>query len=717
MEILAPVGTLENLKIAIAHGADAVYFSAGQFNARAKCQDINLDNLKECVNFAHLFNVKVYLTVNTIIKNSEINNLIKFLDCAVNAKVDAFIIQDLAVYYILKNRYSDVVIHASTQMGVHNLDGAKFLEKLGFKRVVLARETTLEDIKLIHKYTNLEIEYFVQGALCVAFSGNCYLSSIENNKSGNRGECLQLCRLKYSAFDDNKEVKDGYLLSPSDLCLIKKLNELENAGVCSLKIEGRLRRGAYVAQAIDSYKKALFTNVNLDEEIEKSKKVFNRGNYNQGKYLYCDKDVINPIFQNHIGVNIGKVTSVKPFKNLYKICICSKNHEIVLNDGLKFINGNNQVSVGVGNVDKNGNKYTIYSIKKPSVDCDVYLTCDYKQEEYLCNKQRKLKVDVVVNLISGEFAHIQLCCNNIKVDYYGDKVDTAKSCPLSCENVKNTFNKINDTNFEIANIKINLSNAFVVKSKLNSYKRQAFMLLQEKIIENYNKNIKSKIKNEFSLENINKKYTEKKENYYIFNDKNQIKNINSENNIFIYSPLNYQNEIIKKEINLIPKNYELYLNLPTVANYKDIEIIDEILKENSRFVGVMINNYWGMKYCKKYKTILSYTMNIANDIAKNILLEYADDFIQTIEPKLAKDFFSGVAYSGKASLMTFVHCPQKTCFKKQCSKDCVFNNITYKSESGKSYQIRRTKIAYCYFELLKNLYINNNQARQCKDLR
>ncbi len=717
MEILAPVGTLENLKIAIAHGADAVYLSAGKFNARAKCQEINLNNLKECVDYAHLFNVKVYLTVNTIVKNNEINDLIELLDCAINSKVDAFIIQDLAVYYILKNRYAGAVIHASTQMGVHNYDGAKFLEELGFKRVVLSRETTLDDIKQIHEKTNLEIEYFVQGALCVAFSGNCYLSSIENNASGNRGECLQLCRLKYSALCNDREVKNGYLLSPSDLCLIKKLKDLENAGVCSLKIEGRLRRGAYVAQTIDSYKRALFNGANLNKEIDLLKKVFNRGDYNQGKYLYGNKDVINSSFQNHIGVKIGNVTSVKPFKNLYKISIFSKYHTIVSNDGLKFINGSNQISVGVGNVEKNGNIYTIYSTKNPKVGSDVYLTCDYENEEKLCNIKAKLKASVIVDLISGNSAHINLLCNGTEIDFYGDIVENAKSCPLNNDDIEKTFNKINDTNFEIENIKINTSNAFVVKSKLNDYKRQAFKLLQEKIIENYNKKITSKITDVNCLKKIKNINIKTTQNYYIFNDKTQILNMDSKNNIFIYSPLNYENEKIKKEIDLIPQNYKLYLNLPTVSNHIDIKIIDEILVQNSRFVGVMINNYWGMKYCKKYETVLSYFLNIANDIAKNVLLQYADDFIKTIEPSLAQHFDLGLSYSGKASLMTFVHCPQKTCFNKQCAKDCAFNNLTYKSENGKNYEIRRTRIFNCYFELLKYISCNEKHTRKCIDLR
>ena len=321
MEILATVGNLENLKVAVMHGADAVYFSAGKFNARAKCQEINESNLIECVNFAHTFGVKVYLTVNTIVKDEELDDLFDTLKKAVEAKVDAFIVQDLAVYKILKENFSGAVIHASTQMGIHNLDGALFLQSLGFSRVVLSRETTLADIKEIHEKTNLEIEYFIQGALCVAFSGNCYFSSLEKNASGNRGECLQLCRLPYVALSNGEPIKEGYLLSPRDLCLIKNLKELEDAGVCSLKIEGRLRRAGYVAHTIDTYKKALSSSVNIEKECENLKKVFSRGDFNYGEYLNMGKDIIYPDFQNHMGIKIGKVKLFIPLfeaKKLFK---------------------------------------------------------------------------------------------------------------------------------------------------------------------------------------------------------------------------------------------------------------------------------------------------------------------------------------------------------------------------------------------------------------
>jgi putative protease len=171
-------------------------------------------------------------------------------------------------------------------MGIHNLKGAKFLESLGFSRVILSREAKLEDIKHIKENTKLEIEYFVQGALCVAFSGNCYLSSLKNGNSGNRGKCLQLCRLPYTAIANNKEIRKGYFLSPSDLCLIENLEMLSKAGITSFKIEGRLKRASYIAQTVKSYRKAidyLEENKKLDfkKEIEEIKAIFSRGNLTQ----------------------------------------------------------------------------------------------------------------------------------------------------------------------------------------------------------------------------------------------------------------------------------------------------------------------------------------------------------------------------------------------------------------------------------------------------
>lgn len=248
VEILAPCGDMTTLKVAVTNGADAVYLGMGKFNARMKAENFGT-TLEEAVNYCHLFGVKVYVTLNTLVRDEEVSEWMAQVDEIVRVGVDAVIIQDFGMANLLRETYPDLELHASTQMGIHNVEGAKFLEGLGFKRVVLARETTLEDIKTIRRETTLDIEYFVQGALCVAFSGNCYLSHYQGDGSGNRGECKQLCRLPYFAENKGKKMGGGYFLSPADLCLIRNLKMLAEAGVTSFKIEGRLRRPGYVGVA------------------------------------------------------------------------------------------------------------------------------------------------------------------------------------------------------------------------------------------------------------------------------------------------------------------------------------------------------------------------------------------------------------------------------------------------------------------------------------
>ena len=304
LEVLSPVGDEKSFFCAINNGADAIYLGLKNFNARDKAQNFNTDNLRDYVKYAHLHNVKVYVTVNTILIDDEISQLIEMIEGATKAKVDAFIVQDLGVAKVLKNSFKNINLHASTQMGIHNLEGAKIAEKLGFSRIVLSRETSLEDIKEIKEKTNLEIEYFVQGALCVCFSGNCYYSSLNFNESGNRGRCLQPCRLIHTAFSENEEVNKGYLLSTTDLCFINKLKQLVDIGICSFKIEGRLRRPAYVAYMTKIYseaKKAILKNekFNTNEILENIKKLFFRGQYNAGLYLQESNSnkIINQDFQ------------------------------------------------------------------------------------------------------------------------------------------------------------------------------------------------------------------------------------------------------------------------------------------------------------------------------------------------------------------------------------------------------------------------------------
>ena len=294
MELLSPAGDLKSFYAAVYNGADAVYLGLKSFNARIKADNFTTENIQQIVEFAHIYNVKVYVTINILIKDNEVNEFLDIVKACVQANVDAFIIQDLGMAKLLLDNFQNIVLHASTQMGIHNLSGAKVLEEFGFKRVVLARETKLSDIQLIKAQTNLEIEYFIQGALCVAFSGNCYLSSLKNGNSGNRGKCLQLCRLPYKVFDGTKVITDGYFLSAKDLCLMKQFKELSAAGVDCLKIEGRLKRASYVAQVTRSYRQVIdnFDSICIEKEKAKISELFSRGKFNEDAYLKNNFQII-----------------------------------------------------------------------------------------------------------------------------------------------------------------------------------------------------------------------------------------------------------------------------------------------------------------------------------------------------------------------------------------------------------------------------------------
>ena len=365
-EVLSPAGDFESLKAAINNNANAVYLGLSDFNARRSAVNFNKDNLRSAVELAHLYNVKVYVTLNTIIKDTEYPSLLEVVKYAIESKVDAFIVQDLGVARILNKNFKGIVMHASTQMGCNNLYSAKVIEKLGFSRVTLARETRLEDIKLIKDNTNLEIEYFVQGALCISYSGNCYLSSFLLNESGNRGRCKQLCRYEYKV---NNNTDKGYYLSARDQSLIYEMKRLMDSGVTSFKIEGRMRHPGYVATATNAYStiiKSIESNNDIDyKAIEHNlMEAFSRGKYIHHSYLEnsTPDNIVNSKFQNHHGVRIGKVINSRRFKDIYEILIES-NHKLNTGDGLKIIKDNKEVcSLGVGNFNElYNNRYSIYS--------------------------------------------------------------------------------------------------------------------------------------------------------------------------------------------------------------------------------------------------------------------------------------------------------------------------------------------------------------------
>ena len=258
MELLAPAGNAAALRAAVQSGADAVYIGGTAFGARQSAENFTADDMKRWTDYCHLYGTDVHVTVNTLIKERELNALTDYVKQLNAALVDAVIVQDLGAANIIKNICPDIALHASTQMSVTTLDEINALEKMGFSRVVLARELSAREIERICKSTSLEIEVFVHGAICQCYSGRCLMSSILGGRSGNRGRCAQPCRLPYELTDrEHKTLKSGYLLSPKDMALIDELGTLNDIGVKSLKIEGRLKRAEYVSSVVGVYRKYL----------------------------------------------------------------------------------------------------------------------------------------------------------------------------------------------------------------------------------------------------------------------------------------------------------------------------------------------------------------------------------------------------------------------------------------------------------------------------
>ena len=284
IEVLAPAGTIESLYAAINKGADAVYLGGNKFSARAYASNFDNENMQKAIDYAHSYGVKIYVTINTILKENEIEEAVRYVGYLYEIGADALIIQDLGLFKRIKEEYPDLELHASTQMTIHNGEAAIYFKEKGFHRLVLSREMTIEEIKHISTDLNIETEMFVHGAICVSYSGQCLMSSIIGGRSGNRGRCAQPCRMEYTLKGEKSGEQKGHLLSPKDMCTIDDVKDIVESGTHSLKIEGRMKRPEYVAGVVDNYRKAvdkvLFkTKYNVQEGKGQLLQLFNRSGF------------------------------------------------------------------------------------------------------------------------------------------------------------------------------------------------------------------------------------------------------------------------------------------------------------------------------------------------------------------------------------------------------------------------------------------------------
>ena len=276
-EILAPAGSMESMMAAVNSGADAVYFGYGPFNARRNAKNFDQDSFRQMARYCKARGVKMYMTLNTLVFDREMEALKESVRAACENGVDAILVQDLGVMHLLRQWAPDIPLHASTQMAVHNVSGAKQLQEMGFSRVVLAREMSAKEIRAVVEQVPVETEIFVHGALCMCLSGQCYMSSLIGERSGNRGLCAQPCRLPFrSGRGDN-----GYALSLKDLTLVDRIQELRELGVDSLKIEGRMKRPEYVSAAVSGFRQALAGETPNMEQLQAA---FSRSGFTRGYF-------------------------------------------------------------------------------------------------------------------------------------------------------------------------------------------------------------------------------------------------------------------------------------------------------------------------------------------------------------------------------------------------------------------------------------------------
>lgn len=649
MKLLSPAGDFESLKMAVFYGADEVYLGVKDFNAR-NIEGFSLNSLREAVDI--------------LFSNSELQQALNLVVDAFNLGVDAFIIQDLGLASLISKNYPEICIHASTQMGLHNLEGVQFAKKLGFSRVVLSRETPLDEIKRIKQNCDIEIEYFAQGALCVSFSGNCYLSSYLCGASGNRGKCKQLCRLPYKLFDGNKKLAEGYLLSAKDFCMADRLQDLKDAGVDAIKIEGRARRPYYVAVATREYRKALD---GKPADISELKLAYNR-DFTPG-YFDGNGNIISN-YKNHIGVQIGKITKVVLGKNFNEIFISSRQNiapKSTIKTFDRFVEKNTLTLFDIKEVGKN--LYRATTTQNVESGLQVNLIID-ASKNYVEKFMRKIEIDLKIQAVAGKNLRAEFVLNNKTYVVEGEKCEEAQNQPLNQHEIINNFSK---NSYFSPRLFIETKNAFVPKQKLNEFRRNVYEKIFEIKTENNNKKL-NKIKIDTNV------LTKGFEDFEITQNSSGIYH----NKNVIYSPEIYDISDIQNFVkNCLKQNKVPYLDTPNFALKNDIELLKNIIEKTH--INIVANNYYALAFLAQ--KVAGVGLNVFNNVSANVL----DMPVICAEgegfPKMPAPF------------MTLRHCPMKSHLHANCSNCPYHEGYYYVLESGKTLKLTRKKLSTCTFYL------------------
>lgn len=703
IELLAPVGSMEALYAAVQNGANAVYLGGKLFNARQYASNFDFEELKEAVEYAHLRNVKVYVTTNILIDNKEMEEVIDYVKFLYEIDVDGIIVQDLGLAKLVKELIPDIEVHGSTQMTINNLEGAEFLHDMGFTRVVLARETPINEIRYIHENTPIELEAFIHGALCVSYSGQCLMSSMIGGRSGNRGKCAQPCRMPSSIVDkEGNLVKDWdkkYVLSTRDLNTLDSIEDIVKSGIISLKIEGRMKRPEYVSTVVRAYKKALdegAKNITLEDKDD-VEQIFNRG-FTKG-LMFGDfgREFISLDRPDNRGVLVGKVTRV----DKYKVYITLEKN-ITAGDGLEFESAKGE-HIGI-KAPFDGKKGTTMNLEKPGYilkDSLVYKTSSLE----LLNRAKasyqdeniKNPIDMEINIEIGKKPKLMVMYKENMIIEEGDSlVEKSQKISLSEEKVIEQLSKLGDTTYYLNNINVNIEDgAFLPLSALNSLRREA--------VEELNKIVKQ---TSYRKPIDNNLYKENKKNVF------QLKRTNKEIDNKISIRVNTLEQFNQLDLNkldriylgfytgledVIPKikdyNKEVYLWTDKILYKKDLDNIGNIIEPIEKSLdGVSVSNLGTLKYIKD-----RFNLKIHGDIGLNAFNSFTLNYLSsiglasaTLSPELnlgqikdinlyANNITESIVY-GYLPVMVTKHCPMS--LVKGCKDDKNCSNCNFAKGYG-----------------------------------
>jgi putative protease len=702
-ELLAPAGNMDCLKAAILAGCDAVYLGGNMFGARSFANNFDYDELKEAVNYAHEYGVKVYVTTNTLIYENEVERFTEYVSYLNSIHVDAIIMQDIGMMDKMRKEFPDMEIHASTQMHIHNEEGVKLVKELGLTRAVLARETDYQTIKKIKENVDIELEIFVHGALCISYSGQCLMSSLIGNRSGNRGTCAGSCRHKYDVLNENFEKINNhkYNLSTKDLNSLNDLEKLIKTGADSFKIEGRMKSKSYVylvvklyRMAIDSYFEKGKIEIN-NSDLEDLKVTFNRL-FTKGFLFNADNnDIINPYRPNHLGVEIGKVIECK---NNYITIKLEKN--LAINDGIRIIS-KQDIGFIVTSLFKNkkriseAKKGDIVSIPlKDKIDKNstVVKTVDYKTnqkiENILTTSKRTVKINGFMELKKNQYVTLQINdgINNIKVKS-NIVAESPLKIPTDVNRIYEQVCKTGGTIYEFENLEIDAEDEiFIPIKEINELRRKALEELKRKRLE------RKEIKREKYYFDMLKDYPASKEkNIYIksINQYNQIKN------------RNYNNIIMDKELYEKIHDERKILKLPRVINnYEEYS--------NKLLIGEMgsLNKYKNIDTDFSFNVVNSYSVAFLHEHGANkITLSYE---MEEYQIKELIDAYKE-RYKKHPNLEVIVYGKEEVMISK-------FNLLKYYNLENKGFLKDRFNNQYPIFINNDLMYIYNYKPRKIKNI-